>query len=215
VSRYVGPEKSGLHPFVAGDPDAIDVEVALTRKAETEIDGADGTAESGSRSNRIDAAVLAKRDGASWVVFCEAKHFDNPALRARSGRPAVLKQITAYREAIEEHRPLLEERYRNVCAALVRIDDLHHRVRSEEGLTSTGATGRENVRRAALAGVRIDPEPRLVIFGFDNAQKKDDLWQEQHLAALKRSLGSGLSAVGKPTAKSRLPRTPVTRYAAE
>lgn len=214
--RFAGPEKSGLHPLVVSNPDVVDLEVALTRKAEAESAEADAAADSASRvskTDRIDAAVLAKRDGKFWIVFNEVKHFDNGALRAKNGDPAVLKQIDAYRSAIEQHRAALEERYRQVCAARVRIDDLRQSVRAEAGMPARENGSCLDMRDAAVDGVHIDPEPRLVIFGFDQAQKKDKGWSDHH-EKLEAHLGDKVRTIGKPSAKSRVLRDPGKKQAA-
>lgn len=68
---FAGPEKSGLHPLLVGDPAIIDVEIALTREAMEDRDN--------QRQDRLDAAVIRNTAAGPEIVFCEAKHFTNQA----------------------------------------------------------------------------------------------------------------------------------------
>ena len=178
ASDLAGAEKSGLHPLIMGSPAVVDVEIALGRAQESEINGstADGT---GSRVNRnldrLDVATLERQGADIAVVFHEAKHFTNTALRARSGSPAVVDQLRRYRLTLLHHTPALIARYQAACRAIMRLDAMRRHVR----LDAAGVPLPRDplVQEVAIGNtvLTIDPNPRLIIFGFDADQKKGQL----------------------------------------
>ncbi|WP_245256979.1 hypothetical protein [Nitrobacter sp. Nb-311A] len=179
ASDLAGAEKSGLHPMIMGSPAVVDVEIALGRAQEREGNGsmADGAGSSANRSlDRLDVATLERQGTDIAVVFHEAKHFTNTALRARSGVPAVVGQLRRYRSTLSHHTPALIARYQAACRAILRLGAMRRHVRSDSGagvplpcdpMVQEVATGN--------AGLTIDPKPRLIIFGFDADQKKGQL----------------------------------------
>lgn len=179
ASDLAGAEKTGLHPLIMGSPAVIDVEIALGRAQESEANGssADSTASSANRhQDRLDVATLERQGADVAVVFHEAKHFTNTALRARSRSPAVVDQLRRYRSTLIHHTPALIARYQAACRAIMRLDAMRRHVRVDAGpgspppldpIVKEVATG-----NAVLA---IDPDPRLIVFGFDADQKKGQL----------------------------------------
>jgi hypothetical protein len=79
--------------------------------------------------------------------------------------------IGGYRSAIKHHEALLVERYRSVCRTLERIDAMRPRPRKSSGPDSL-------LQKVVQTGVtlRIDPNPRLIVFGFDAGQR-DGRWK--------------------------------------
>jgi hypothetical protein len=157
----------------------IDVEIALDRAQENEIVGS--TADSvGSAANRhqdrLDVATLERQGTDIAVVFHEAKHFTNAALRARSGSPAVVDQLRRYRLTLIHHTPALIARYQAACRAIMRLDAMRRQVRLD-GRPGSSLPLDPMVQEVASgnAVLKIDANPRLIVFGFDADQKKGQL----------------------------------------
>jgi hypothetical protein len=179
ASDLAGAEKTGLHPLIMGSPAVIDVEIALGRAQEGKANGStpDDTARPTNRNlDRLDVATLERQSTDIAVVFHEAKHFTNAALRARSGSPAVVNQLRRYRSTLIHHTPALIARYQAACRAIVRLDAMRHHVRLGAG-ASEPLPPDPMVQEVATgnAVLTIDPNPRLIVFGFDADQKKGQL----------------------------------------
>jgi len=206
-----GLEKSGLHPLIVGSDNVIDVEVAL-RTAQSELgqtppdqDG-DQTTKSYNSLDRLDAATLEERGDDIYVVFHEAKHFSNPELAAKPGNaPKIIDQIRRYRSTIQHHEASLTDRYRSVCRILERLNAMRQQVRKSPDHNPL-------VHQAAQKDVRlgIDPNPRLIVFGFD-ADQRDGRWTAylENIAEAEPSLhvyaagnpGTATGAFRPPTSK--------------
>lgn len=199
ATAFAGAEKSGLHPLLVGNPSVIDTEVALTRAAE-EQEAADAASPGQEltmrRQDRLDAAVVRKTTDGPTVVFHEAKHFSNSALRASAGNlPPVIDQIEDYEKALTIYAPSLAAGYAEVAKALVRISELKKLVRNGEAPKLDEAI--LQIARAETHPI-IDTKPHLLIFGFDKAQRDDPAWR-MHLEKLESRLGGRVRAVGTPT----------------
>lgn len=191
AALFAGPEKSGLHPLLVGDPAIIDAEIALTRE----------TAEEGEtqRQDRLDAALIRNTAVGTEIVFCEAKHFTNPALRASGDKlPAVFKQIDDYETALSRYAQSLANGYVEVAKAFVRINVMRGLVRNgDEPMLH------EAIRLIADNGIPpiINTKPQLLIFGFDKAQRDNPAWKA-HLKKLEDRLGKRVRAIGNPIRQS-------------
>jgi len=203
ATAFAGAEKSGLHPLLVGDPSVIDAEVALTRAAEEhETDDATATSQEPTtrRQDRLDAAVACNNTAAGpSIIFHEAKHFSNPALRATAENlPAVIGQIEDYERALTIYAPALAAGYVEVAKVLVRINEMKTLVRNGDAPKLDGA-----ILQIASNETRpiIDTKPHLLIFGFDKAQRDDPAWRK-HLEKLEVRLGGRVRAIGNPTRKT-------------
>lgn len=213
ATNLAGSEKLGLHALLIASPHVIDVEISLEGVDDTDEqpDGASLAAEQAageagvsslatrSRQDRLDVATL-KRSGAGVkVVFHEAKHFSNGELRASAGRvPKVAGQIERYRRTLVHHAHDLARSYREVCRALVRLDAMRRRVGPQAGLIDSLI---QEVASGA-SPLTIDPEPRLVVFGFDRDQR-EGAWKV-HRARLQDEHRIAVTALGS-TAGRRAP----------
>ena len=109
-------------------------------------------------SARIDFAALQRRNGRICIVFFEAKTYSNSDIRS-TGRPKVLDQIELYREIIDRRRDEIEASYQCVLHNIQRMAGWkarRHKIFAE----------------AATGDLYVDPEVRLVIFDFDDPQKR-------------------------------------------
>lgn len=179
AGQYSGPEKSGCHRVALGCDRLIDVEIALRSQAETE--GANPEEEAELASDRIDLATVENHDGVARLVFWEAKDFSNKELRSRSEAVApVTGQIERYIEHLAKKKQEVEASYPRVASNIV-------------ALARMGARRPVNdlIRKVAAREARLTlgkrPRVGLIIFGFDNAQKKDPVWKD-HLEKLESAI---------------------------
>lgn len=189
AKAYAGEEKAGVHDPVRRAPPVVDVEIALASPAET------GEATSAAR-NRIDVASPNETEGGRLaLVFHEAKRFANGDPRAKGGgEPKVLGQMRDYEGAIAARAAILPGEYARVAKALVAIDAMRRPLL--EARNEKPAPLDPMIPRAAEGEpIAVDPKPRLVVFGFDEAQRDDEGWQD-HLDKLKKRVR--VFATGEP-----------------
>jgi hypothetical protein len=180
--NFSGVEKAGIAKILARNPNVIDLEVAF------------GTPPAGdeerSKIPRIDLVAAHKHGDGVALAFYEAKDYSNAELRAIEPKDVpVLNQMRKYEEEISRRRVEIAEAYRKHCRYLLEIASPASKAPSEAGEDAS------LTRRKLLELVADHPEklyvalqPRLLIFGFDQAQKAHAGWQNH----LKR-LASGLS----------------------
>lgn len=213
ASDLAGVEKAGLHPLIIGNSHVIDVEVSLERAGESdpiepEVAANDhdretaGTKSTHTPQDRLDVTTLERRGRAIAVVFHEAKHFTNPALRAKAGEPDVIGQVRRYQQAIAHHKDQLIERYRATCRAHEKLDTMRLRVLGEHGKSTKELNPLIREVAEGIAKLVIDPDPRLVIFGFD-ADQKDGRLDKNKEALRKFAPDLSIYAVGNPTTATR------------
>ena len=209
AGALVGAEKTGVHALVKASPNVVDVEIALAGNDPGDpaagTDAEPGTAEGGPRQDRIDVASLEERGdtGEAWLVFHEAKDYTNPSLRAAAKRqPGIVAQIGRYRGSLGQNAGGLGYSYPFVCRALARLDALRRSVRATDPAWAGRAQPPLDLLITAVADgtrrLRVDTEPRLVVFGFD-ADQRDGAWAAER-ARLKDAFGLRVYAVGDPTA---------------
>lgn len=162
-----GSEKQGVAVIAARNPQVIDLEMALP----------------GHRS-RIDLVALERDGEAIRLAFYEAKLFGNPALRARDLQPLVLKQLARYAEwlAAPGRAEQLADAYRSACEVLVELRGMQEA--PVHSLIIEAASG---------ARLIVDPDPRLIIFGFD-PERVGEEWTA-HKAELEKAGLNGLRLI--------------------
>lgn len=178
ASPYVGVEKAGVHDIIRSNPNIVDVEIAF---GSTEGDDGKPTAP------RVDFAALQEDEDAVRLRFFEAKHFSNPELRASGDKPPVLAQIERYGDLLSAHAGDVLAAYMRVFSYLQNMQGnaLHNGVR-------------DHLMRLVLSEekpLELDPNPRLVVFGFDDDQKKGAAWAP-HLQKLREAIGDRLLCRG-------------------
>jgi hypothetical protein len=190
--NFSGVEKAGIAKILARNPNVIDLEVAF------------GTPPAGdeerSKIPRIDLVAAHKHGDGVALAFYEAKDYSNAELRAIEPKDApVLDQIRTYENAISERRAEIAEAYRKHCRYLLEIASPASKA-ADKGGGDASLTRRELLELVAYHPDKlyVALQPRLLVFGFDQAQKAHAGWQNH----LKR-LASGLSesrviAVGNP-----------------
>lgn len=160
---YAKQEKIGVHHVVLSNC-VLDVEIAF-----------------GGRSRkRIDFSVLQKAEKSVNIVFFEAKHFDSRELRARI-EPKVIGQIGDYADLLRRNRKAIIDSYRRVCCNLWNLNGIDKRHPERHELLREVVDGSRQLR--------IDEEPRLAVFGFDEDQRVGKKWR-YHREKLKSRLKS-------------------------
>lgn len=161
---YAEPEKVGVQSILKSNKNVVDVEVALSPKSDVEIDDEDQNTKGKRVADRIDFAAIQKRGGKAFIVFFEAKRFDNSDLKSQKLEPRVFEQIKRYETFINNNSAYIKTSYGRVCTNLVdlhpgRYADLEELARSPDQLT-------------------VDPEVRLVVFGYDEDEDKGAVWNK-------------------------------------
>lgn len=190
AARFAGAEKTGVHTIAQKEPKVVDLEVAFTAAGQGESPSAP----------RMDIAVLVPgARGNASLVFCEAKCFDNRELWSLETKAladvsaerqiSVVAQIDKYQTFIrnETNRKELVRAYGKVCKTLVEFGHQDSRRKCDE-LIQRVATGE--------AELTIHPSVYLLVYGFDDDQKKGAL--AKRLKAL-REKGLRIIAKGKPS----------------
>lgn len=171
---FSGNEKTGCHQVAIHNPTVIDCEVAFPGTMPSWDGGPD------KRNPRVDLAAVEEDGNDVRLVFWEAKHFNNPELRAADGRAPVLRQVEVYRKYVTEHRDAIVQSYAKVAENLVHIRNMGWN-RSISPLIADVATGD---RKLSLGET---PRVGLIIFGFDLGQKKEKGWNA-HLDELRKAM---------------------------
>ena len=169
VKRYADAEKSGVHNVVMSgkNPNVLDLEIAISI---------------GKAASRVDLAALHEDTGQPGIVklvFYEAKHFKNQELRSSTDRIPVVKQMKGYSKLINQNYSALLQSYRQVCCNLFKLEGVGQQKDQRHRILQDLATGSKKLR--------IDDQPRLIVFGFDEDQSKGTNWKG-HACKLKNKL---------------------------
>lgn len=171
VKPYAGGEKTGVQRIIESNRNIIDVEIAF---------GIPGTETMAPSAPRVDFAALKVLDGGSEVVFYEAKRFaDHGALRAEGRRtPNVVEQIDRYSKLLRDNCQKVVDSYGRVCTNLLSLHGMEERHPERHAL----------LQRIARKPLSINPEPKLLVFGFDSDQRDGHAWK-RHWKRLVELLG--------------------------
>lgn len=169
INKYVGKEKDKSYTEIINNEKCIlDVEIAFvrpkvvkpTKKSEYEISSIDYL------------ALESDSNDKPSLVFYEAKHFTNSEIRSRT-EPKVIGQIKRYKQALKDHNDEIIRSYKLVSKNLLDLHILDKR-------NYKGTDIQMNI-------LRIDPEPRLIIFGNNQNSVNN-----KHLKKLHVFFGNGL-----------------------
>ncbi len=148
IKRFAHPERMGENIVAAQLPEIVDMEAAFS--------WAKGGARRG-RTGRVDLVALAP---SGQLVMSEAKLLSSPELRNGS-RPSVLDQVKDYRNWVRQDRDDIICAYQHVLALSGKLRGRFFRNRLRQ-LSGTQIT-------------EVYDRPRLLIFGFDQRQKREEL----------------------------------------
>ena len=177
ASLYAGLEKEGVHELVRANTSVIDVEIAVS------VPSKDGR----TVARRIDLALIAEGQDGPVLRFVEAKHFSNTELRARGHVIPAVQQVVDYAAALRRHEAQVRASYQRVAENVLSLEG------------AAFASRRSDALLAAKHGITVDPEPSLIVYGFDRDQRDGAVWRG-HRARLEQALGTPqrLILVGSP-----------------
>lgn len=182
---------------------------STTQTAGTTDEKAPAESDTGREQQRLDVVSIEAFDGGARLAFHEAKHFVHKHLRADEGPPPVIEQIKKYEIALRSHEAALIDSYKRVCGSLVAIEEmraaLRNRPAKQQPKRSSKAIAAWDLVHGVATGkipLTLAPLPRLVVFGYDEDQRKGPVWS-QHIDKLRRELPARPGArrtyfVGKP-----------------
>lgn len=183
ASYFSGPEKTGCHEIAVQNSNIIDVEITFPGKVSLD-DGSDDT-----QGPRVDIASVEPDGAQARLVFWEAKHFRNGALRAAGDDVPVCHQIEVYQKYLSDpgNRTAIEREYKLVAENLVQIKKEMGWARSLSQMITDIGSGQRRLK--------LEPKVGLIVFGFDVGQRDHSGWQK-HLQRLKEKV-SDVRAVGE------------------
>ncbi len=154
------PEKVGVDAIVSNNANVIDLEMGLPAWREKRS------------ALRMDVVALERKPDGIYVVFWEAKTFDDDRLY-RLKTPNVISQLVDdYGDYLKSRQRggAVELAYRNACEALKRIDAMGIRKPPLAPLV---------IEAASAPKLEIDPRGRLIVFGYTEA--KAAYWKKHRL----------------------------------
>ena len=179
---YGGVEKDGIQKILNSNRNIVDLEIALTQEAED--DESKMQESKRPKAKRIDFAAFQKKQDCYELIFFEVKDFSNTELRAKgNAEPDVLDQISTYETLLRQYENDIKKSYNLVCR---NLNELLPSDRLDQSIVDI-ATGSHPIK--------VDVEPRLVLFGFDEDQRVGRKWGP-HKEKLENSLGKKFLAKG-------------------
>ena len=164
--KHGGKEKEQVKKYILDDKEVciLDVEVTFSKEHDNEHDY---------RKRSIDYLTVEKtEDQKPKLVFYEAKHFENPEIRANKD-PKVFEQIEKYEKVLNDsnHQKEILNSYKRIFE---NIKDLNlNNWRKVHDLLSDN-----------IDYLEIETKPKLIIFEIDK-NKKEDI----HIKKLKNKFG--------------------------
>lgn len=160
---YAGEEKIGVHELMMENTNVLDTEIVFGKdmgEDEDVIGAVPMDAQKTIKNDRVDFCALHEgKNDELKIIFYEAKTISNGEL---SGE--VLDQLDRYRKQLKDREVEILNAYRLVCQNIVDLFD------GTDFSIPFLKYARMVVEKPKK--LSIDPEPRLVIFGFDRIQQK-------------------------------------------
>ena len=166
-TSYGGVEKEGIQKILNSNNNIIDLEIALTKKTEQNENDIEKYDQNSAK--RIDFLAIQKSGNDSYeLVFFEAKDYTNKELKAKGTNlpPVLKKQVPTYENLLTHYQNDIKESYKTVCQNLINLLPQNTFSKSVVDITNG-------------ANFDVNLEPRLVIFGFDDDQRRGTLFQER------------------------------------
>jgi hypothetical protein len=156
ADQHKGPEKTCLDELIASNSSIIDVEMGLPASGDRKT------------AQRMDCVALEREGDGTRIVFWEAKMIDDARLRSES-IPEVLRQLKTYREylADNDHATCVENAYRALCQLLKEMHGMAAQFPDRPALDPIVIAASQDG-----SNLKVDPTPRLVIFGGEQYKKK-------------------------------------------
>ena len=168
-SIYAGEEKTGVHSIVYNKyHNILDLEISFS-----DVEDA---------KDRMDfMQLVGDKNSNLKLVFYEAKCFTNSEIRSKTGEPKVLAQMERYKRALQINAVDIVESYKLVSKNIKQLNIVGKR-------NLINCIDDETI-------LTIDPMPHLIIFGFDQDQKRGSVWTP-HFEALRKRLNGNVKIIG-------------------
>lgn len=164
TDKLGGDEKTGVHRIICSNPNIIDTEIAISDESDDDD----------IKNSRIDFCAIQEENGRLFLRFFEVKHYSNNALRAKGDTPPkVLSQLMEYQTKLGSQSDTILKAYIDAIRITAQI----------EGNNILG----KSVASSELEKLEVDPQPRLVVFGYDDDHKNGRFWS--HMEKLREHLG--------------------------
>ena len=191
AGRFAGDERKGTNKVACCILTVLDMEAAFEDKKDQDPDP-ENEEEVLTKKGRMDLIVLTPN---LKVITIEAKLYANKDLRSEV-TPKVCGQLAEYHQFLSkhQHQSQLKEAYQNVVSIFGKLRGNFFKKR-------TGHTNWRNAQNDPNT-ISIDPIPRLLIFGFDELQKKGvkkDAAQIQKLVSFSGFSPKSVIHIGKTT----------------
>jgi len=162
---YAEAEKTGLHQILKSNRNVIDVEITLSHQSDEEAAVEEGKGQARRVADRIDFAAIQERGDKPYIVFFEAKRFDNSELKSKEGDPRVFGQVRRYEKFIKDNASAIGTSYKRVCHNLLDLapDRAYSSVKKVAESTDQ---------------LSVDTDLRLLVFGFDDDQRVGKVWNK-------------------------------------
>jgi hypothetical protein len=157
IKLYSHAERAGVGVLASTQPWVIDVEIAFASHHEN----ADDSEAEPRGADRVDFVAIHPTLGR--VAFCEAKLYTNGELRSTT-KPKVAQQLSAYRRLLAN-----EDKARQISSAYSAVAKLYRQ------MTGQFFETRRQFLESLPETIHVETDPRLVIFSFDDVQKKHEL----------------------------------------
>jgi hypothetical protein len=151
---FAGDEKRGVHDIVISNNSVVDVEIAMQA----------GDVQDVGSLPRADIAAFEKDKEEIHLVLWEAKTFYNNELRT-AGKKNVVDQIKKYKKVVAAHRQSIIKSYECIAKNLITISNMSGGRRKFNDAIRKVADGAELM-------IREPADVGLIVFGFDEAQRK-------------------------------------------
>lgn len=160
---YGGIEKTGVHQIIRANLNIVDTEIALS------------ATDSENKNSRIDFCAIQEEDGKLILRFFEAKDYSNKELKTQDGDAKVIAQLTRYQNLLTQQNDAILSAYKKLIHAASEIN-------------GRNILGKDWATHPRIDSLELDHKPSLVVFGFDDDQKKGDVFKK-HMSKLCDTLG--------------------------
>jgi hypothetical protein len=160
ADKHKGPEKTCVDELIACNSSIIDVEMGLPASGDRKT------------AQRMDCVALEREGDGIRIVFWEAKMIDDARLRSET-MPEVMFQLKTYRAylAVNDHARCVENAYQTLCHLLIDMHQMAAQFPDRPALDPLVIAASKEA-----SGLKVDPMPRLVIFGGEQYRKKGN-WE--------------------------------------
>ena len=182
ASRFASEEKDGIQKIFQSNPNIVDLEIAFRQSNDLKE-----SQYFAGENIRVDIAAIVDNSDHAELSLYEVKHFLNPELRGGSKEAKTISQLGMYERRIYNEYQEIRQSYKNVLRDRL---DLGLAPEEQKELFNSLVSGEKELS--------VRPYVPLVLFGFDDDQKKGNAWKNHILDFEKRDGEHSLQAKGDP-----------------